>query len=203
MSLVKDAYNGLLRPRLPRSWTVYAGVPVRDAGLLDVNPHEPSYKQNLIAALYSHIENGDRVSIVGAGRGVTAVHTLRAGAGHVVGYEAAAEMVSLARETLTAQSLGADIQHALVGPAVDVYGDSSDAERVAPSELSCDVLLLDCEGAEATICSELESWPRVTIVETHPEHGVDVDDIDAPADANVSIRPYGDDSDKRVVVVIR
>jgi hypothetical protein len=42
---------------------------------------------------------------------------------------------------------------------------------VQPSDIpDCDVLELDCEGAEDTILSELEIKPRVILVETHGSH---------------------------------
>jgi len=46
--------------------------------------------------------------------------------------------------------------------------DSDDAQIVSSPDLpDCDVLVLDCEGAEIEILLEMEIRPRVVFVETH------------------------------------
>jgi len=69
--------------------------------------------------------------------------------------------------------------HALVGEEVFVYGEANSAERCSPQELpECDVLELDCEGAEAEILRSIEIRPRVLLVETHGFRGAPTDEVD-------------------------
>jgi hypothetical protein len=60
------------------------------------------------------------------------------------------------------------IHHAVVGPAISLRDDENAAESVSPTDLpECDVLVLDCEGAEMEILEEMDIRPRNIIVETH------------------------------------
>lgn len=174
--LVQRVYNRVLRERLPRKFGVYAGVPARTRRLFDATDHFPDYKRGVVEAIQEEVSDGDHVELVGFGRGITTVHLLRAGAGKVTAHDAAPEMIDIGRETLSVNTIpeeAVDIRHSLVGEAVDVYGDESGATVVSPSELStADILLLDCEGAEESILSELGTLPATVIVETHPERGV-------------------------------
>lgn len=173
--VIRTLYNKTVRPYLPRKISIYAGVPVRSAGLFDMNDHHPNYKKGLIDAISETISNNDTVVLVGFGRGVSAVHCLRSGASEVIAYEAATQMCELGRETLelTGDSKSVDINHAIVGEEINVYGDSTNAAVVTPDNLKYgDVLLLDCEGAEASILGGLDWRPGSCIIETHPERGV-------------------------------
>jgi hypothetical protein len=40
---------------------------------------------------------------------------------------------------------------------------------VSVEDLTADILILDCEGAEMSIFDHLEDWPTKVIVETHPK----------------------------------
>lgn len=175
-SLVQQLYNRVLRQRLPRKFAVYAGVPARGARLLDSTDHFPNYKPGLLSAIDEYVEDGDHVELVGFGRGVSTVKFVEAGAGHVTAHEASREMIEIGRETLEVNGVPNDavtIEHTLVGKDVDVYGDSTGATVVSPSELSnADILVLDCEGAEEEILENLGTLPETMIVETHPECGV-------------------------------
>ena len=59
-------------------------------------------------------------------------------------------------------------------------GDSGNASLLAPSELrDCEVLVLDCEGAERDILNQRDlNRPRVIIVETHSYLGSPEDVIE-------------------------
>jgi hypothetical protein len=64
------------------------------------------------------------------------------------------------------------LRHAIVADGSHVYGDSERGELVAPVDLpGCDVLQLDCEGAELAIIKEMTIQPRVVLVETHGCYG--------------------------------
>lgn len=175
--LLTYIYDKVLRPHIPRKLAVLNGVVTRDAGLLDKTDVDPQYKNEFISAIHDNIRDGDTVCLVGAGRGVTSIHSVWAGADHVIAYEAAEEMVEIARE---AAQLNHDIsesdisiRHGLVGENVVVYGSSTDAESISPAELETgDVLIMDCEGAERSILRALNDIPQTCIVETHAERGV-------------------------------
>ena len=66
------------------------------------------------------------------------------------------------------------VKHAVVGEAINVYGDPDQHSPlvVAPTELPpCDILELDCEGAETVILRNITIRPRVIVVETHGLYG--------------------------------
>lgn len=206
---LQTAYNETIRPRLPRKYGVYAGVPVRNEGLLDAVDHHPNYKRGLVDAIRETVEDGDTVVLVGGGRGVSTVHCLRAGADEVIAFEAAAEMIETAAATVRAAEVPgrAEFRHALVGEAVEVYGDLGGADVVAPDELpDGDVLVMDCEGAERSILEGAGDLPETVIVETHPERGVPTGPTEtllADAGYDVTARQYEPDqavADKRILV---
>ena len=60
------------------------------------------------------------------------------------------------------------IYHALVGEDIHVHGPMKGASKIPPSNIpNCDVLELDCEGAEYSILQNLKIEPRVIVVEVH------------------------------------
>lgn len=205
---VQWLYNRTVREYLPRTWAIYSGVTVKNARLLDINARDPQYKQGLISAIHEQVEGRD-VEIVGLGRGVSAVHTLWAGATHVTGYEAASEMIREAEVTFDVNRCDLSrisIRHALVGDDVNVFGSAEGAERISPSDLAeADVLVLDAEGAELGILDGIGTWPTTVIAETHPAHGAPTDDVVdhlTPVYPNVDTRRHkpGAPREKRVVV---
>lgn len=63
-----------------------------------------------------------------------------------------------------------DVQHVAVGGPDTVWGEQGGV--LDPENLDrCDVLELDCEGAELGILSNISIRPRVIIVENHPSMG--------------------------------
>jgi len=192
MSL-KSFYNAV-RPHLPKRWQVYNGVAVRDAAIADATDHLPEFKAGLKTAIHEGVRGGDRVIDIAAGRGVAAVWAARAGARAVTSYEASPEYVAIARQTADAAGVAnvVDVEHALVGEAIDVWTDDLEGvPTIAPAALpACDVLQLDCEGAELSILDELEQRPRSIIVESHPEFGAETDAVEA------RLRRLGYDTDR-------
>ncbi|PCR89426.1 SAM-dependent methyltransferase [Natrinema ejinorense] len=194
--IVQQAYNKVLRPRLPRTIGTLAGVEARAPRLLDVNKDRPGYKRGMVDAIRAHVEPGMIVDEIGTGRGVLTVHCLREGASHVRGYEAAEEMLEIAQETLTRNvgpswSVDVGLHHAIVGEPGNVYGEA--AETVVPAhDLSCaDVLIMDVEGAEQPILRELGVAPETVIVETHPERGA------PPSETRELLEDIGYEIDRR------
>lgn len=179
INLVQAVYNQVLRPTLPRKIAVFNGVAVREPKLLDSFDHDPSYKAGLIAAVRHEVTDGDDVTIIGGGHGVSSITAARRTGtnGHVTVYEAGENWVQKVAATMALNDIPEDqytIRHALVGPAVDVDGTMADAEKIQAADLKIgDVLEMDCEGAELDILEELseEQCPRAVIVETHPEKG--------------------------------
>lgn len=172
---LQQAYNKTIRSMLPKKNRTLAGINVKDTPLFDLTANNPTYKIGLILTIYDNIAPDDNVEIVGFGRGVTTTHILYAGASHVVGYEGAINMVKKGIDTVErnfGESPPLDVHHAIVGDPIDIYGGSSEATTVPPSELSdADVLVLDCEGAEISILSQLGEYPETVICESHPSKG--------------------------------
>lgn len=194
----KDGVSGLLsrgvaltyrrgiRPLLPGHPVQYAGIPISHdrkwgdkfvpaAWLPDLSD-QPDYEAALVQGLFEHVRDGDRVVVVGGGFGVTAViAALRAGPiGHVECFEGSRKHVEHVRQTALRNGVGnLTVHHGVVAKSIAVYGASSGIGMIiAPARLpSCDVLELDCEGAEVQILRELTFRPRVILVETHGLYG--------------------------------
>ncbi|WP_225335784.1 hypothetical protein [Halomicrobium urmianum] len=177
---LQPIYNRYVRPHLPRTVREYNGVAVKDRALLDQTPAYPDFEAESVRQLSDAVEAGDDVVIVGGGRGVTAVYAVQSGADGVRIFEAAREYVDLARDTAARNGVGDSVavEHAVVGDAVDLWGDAAEARRVAAADLpDCDVLELDCEGAEVGILESLGPRPRSLVVECHPAFGAPVADV--------------------------
>jgi len=174
LSRLQPTYNRWIRPCLPQTTRIYNEVVVKDKALLDRTSVYPDFEFESVRQLTDAISPGDRVVIVGGGRGVTAVHAAQANAFHVRIYEAGYKQVQLCRDT--AKRNGVDyqisVEHAVIGDDVNVWGKTSGARRISPSDLPpCDVLELDCEGAEVEICRNLGPRPESIIIECHPQYG--------------------------------
>lgn len=149
------------------------------------------YESEAVAALRETVTAGDTVVVVGGGRGVTAaVSADRVGPdGEVIVYEGSPRMAGIASETLAVNGVAdrTTVQQAVVGPAVKVAGDTDGVTRHDPDSLpACDVLELDCEGAETAVIRGLEIRPRAIVVETHGHLGSD----EATVRAALSDRGY-------------
>jgi protein-L-isoaspartate O-methyltransferase len=181
-------YRRGVRPCLPFGEPVhYAGIPIcqdRKWGDRTVPTSwvpgealdQPDYEATLVAGLCETIRPGDSVVVVGVGFGVTAVvAALRTGpSGTVQCFEGSKQYVRLAQQTAARNRVtNVSIHHAVVAKPISVYGVGSDVGAVLPpSQLPpCDVLELDCEGAEVEILRELSIQPRVILVETHGLYG--------------------------------
>ena len=141
---------------------------------------QPDYEAALVAGLSETVRPGDNVVIVGAGLGVTAVvAALRTGpSGTVQCFEGSKQYVRLAQQTAARNRVtNISIHHAVVAKSIAVSGGGSDLGPVLPpSQLPpCNVLQLDCEGAEVEILRELTIQPRVILVETHGLYGAPTD----------------------------
>jgi hypothetical protein len=154
---------------VPRSWV--PGEAAED---------QPDYEATLVAGLSEMVGPGDRVVIVGGGLGVTAViAALRTGAsGSVQCFEGSKQHVRFVQQTAARNRVvNISVHHAVVAKSISVYSTVSDMGAVLPpSQLPpCDVLQLDCEGAEVEILRELSIRPRAILVETHGLYGAPTD----------------------------
>jgi hypothetical protein len=183
-------YRRTIRKLLPTIAEVkYSGIPIsRERKFGDAKvpaflvPHPlediADYEQTLIDALRSQVRIGDRVTIVGGGEGVTAVVAAKAVGekGSVVCFEGNSWNVRKVKATAARNKMSnrLTVTHAVVGEAIAVYGvpDQFSTLVISPAELpECDILELDCEGAESLILRNMTIRPRVIAVETHGVHG--------------------------------
>jgi len=136
----------------------------------------PDYEKALCQGLRQSVDEGDHVVIVGGGFGVTTVHATRQTGpnGRVTSFEASKERFSNLEWGIKVNGKEKNVEaaHALVGTKVKVNGEIADANQITPEDLpSCDVLELDCEGAEREILQKMEQRPRAILVETHGFRG--------------------------------
>jgi hypothetical protein len=141
---------------------------------------EPDYEDALVAALSETVRSGDRVVIVGGGIGVTSVvAALRTGpSGGVQCFEGNKGRVLQVQETAARNKVtNISAHHAVVGKSIGVYGGAGEAGAVMPpAQLPpCDVLEMDCEGAEVEILRGMIIQPRAILVETHGMYGAPTD----------------------------
>lgn len=184
-TLTRRIYDSVLRNRLPRKLGVLNGVIARRPRLLDRTDHDPVYKSALIKPLRDEAATGDTVINIGGGTGVSTVAAAeQVGlSGHVICYEGGKQYVELCQEALELNGVTeqAEVRHKIVGDDVDVWGEAGNT--VSPSDLpDCDVLVMDCEGAEWSILEGLNQRPRVLVVEVHPQFDVAVADVQALLD---------------------
>ena len=163
-----------LNPYLPKKIAVYNGVAVRDTGFLYMADHYPNVKRELTNATLHASKQGDRVVFVGAGKGVAPVKVARRDRQSVV-HEAARSFVKQLRETAKMNDVDIEIHHSLVETGYDVWDSEAGATHLETDDLSGDVLVLDCEGAEQDIlpAPQFDS----VVVETHPQFGAVTEEI--------------------------
>lgn len=205
--VVQSVYDTTIRDYLPKRICVYRGVPARGIRLLDMTDHQPEYKKGLIDSIYEYVSESDNAVMIGAGRGITSTHLARAGA-TVTAYEAAEEMLSVARETLEMSQVSDQVTvvHKVVGEGIKIRGMNI-GSPLPPAELETgDILVMDCEGAERSILNKLNDWPQMILVETHPNCGVptsETREILEDKGYNVETRQHKPNDDvKKVLVAI-
>jgi hypothetical protein len=166
--LIQRVYNLSVRPYLPWKIAVLNGIPVRARRLFDSNDVDPTHEAALLEAVRNETSEGDHVVVVGGGFGVSTIAAAERAAS-VVTYEASEEHVELIRESVEINGVtNVTVEHAIVGSAIHTFGDMGSPREVSPTDLpDCDVLELDCEGAELGILRNLSIRPRIIVVETH------------------------------------
>lgn len=172
-----------IRSILPKTgYYTRSGIRVRERRLLDpIIPYldysdDPDYEWALISQLRDQVQEGDQVVVVGGGTGVsTVVAANQSGKqGLIIIFEADSDRVDQCKRTLRFNGVEdqCEVHHAKVGPAIHVPNSKNsgpEAQALTPGDLpDCDVLELDCEGAEREILQKMDIKPRSIIVETHP-----------------------------------
>lgn len=192
---LSSVYRATVRPLLPTSRYVrYAGI----NGPYDIKlghdtvgrifkslgpKDKPDHERGLVTGIARFVRPGDRVVVVGGGIGITAAHAALAagGTGHVTCYEGDVSALPAIRVTLERNKVAdrVTLVEAIVGSDIAVYGTSTSVVVDAAELPECDVLELDCEGAEKLILAEMQGSPRVILVETHGLHGAPSDETRA------------------------
>ena len=186
------AYRSGVRPYLPSTPVHCAGIPICHDGKwgdrivpvswvpYDAVLDQPDYEATLVASLSETIRAGDSVVVVGGGLGVTVVVAalLTGASGSVQCFEGSKKCVGLVQQTIARNRVtNVSVHHAAVAKATAVWGSGDDVGPIMPpSKLPpCNVLELDCEGAEVEILRELTIQPRAILVETHSLFGAPTD----------------------------
>lgn len=147
----------------------------------------PDHEDTVVQALRRHVRRGDSVVVVGGGWGTTTVVAARMThfEGDVTTFEPSPKMLEILRRTVHANRVDdvVTVEHAAVGPVSNsserIFG-TPDCDSISPAAIpDCDVLDLDCEGAELEILRGLEFRPRLLTVEAHPHLGCSRDDVEA------------------------
>jgi hypothetical protein len=171
---IQTLYDATIRNFLPRKIKVYNGVALRIGRLFDTTVVAPNYKQGTNDSLREYCKHDDHVVVIGGGLGVSAVVAAHE-AQSVTAFEGGVEPAQQVRETANLNRVEDTVvvEEAIVADGNDIYGDEMSDTNVPPDELpDCDVLEMDCEGAEEPILDGMEIEPRVVIVESHPSFGV-------------------------------
>jgi len=193
-------YNNIVRTRLPKqgsSVVEYNSVKIHDDegklldGIVPKAGHIPLYEQPIIRGVANHVLDDDRVVVIGSGLGAVTTICAAQTSEPVVSYEGSSEMYERSLKTYEMNNISERVvpHHAVVAENIGVWGAEGDAAHVTVDELPrCDVMILDCEGAEFQIVENLEDKPRVIIVETHgevptmvemlTEGGYEIDDVE-------------------------
>lgn len=111
-AVLRRVYDGVVRQRLPRKWTlVQENIFVRKQRLLDARDHLAEYEVEECNGLRRVVKPGDHVLIIGGGVGVSTIVAGRAAGsvGRVTVYEAVPEMVELIREAVKANDVPAEV----------------------------------------------------------------------------------------------
>jgi hypothetical protein len=143
---------------------------------------EPGYEEAIVRGIREYVAEGDTVTIVGGGWGVSTVMAAKevGSGGTVVTFEGAGEQVDNVTETVRLNGVhdSVTVRHATIGRAVHLRGKSDGGEQLTPTELpECDVLVSDSEGAEIEILQDMNIHPNTIIVETHGWFGASEDEV--------------------------
>lgn len=136
------------------------------------HPSPENYEGAIVSSLKEHLRDGDNVVIVGGGWGVTStIAAITIGeTGSVTTFEASPKYSKYVEETAELNGVKdrVGVNNAVVSHSVAVRGGGKTRDVIEATNLpECNVLELDCEGAETAILDNIRITPRIIIVETH------------------------------------
>jgi predicted nicotinamide N-methyase len=167
---IRYVYDNTLRPILPRKAIKLNGYKAKAAKPLDRTSERDMYEQELIEAIRQTVTDGEIVTVIGGGWGISSIVAEEEGAKRVTTYEACSDQVQLIQETL---DLNNSSNVTVIGASVtktvnNTIGDDVAQETINPNELSkVDTMIIDAEGAEIEILDNLSNYPDKIVVETH------------------------------------
>lgn len=164
---------------------VLNGVSVPSVEPEENRDYYPGHEVTSIQSLRQHVRRGDSIVVVGGGWGTTTVVAARMThfEGEVTTFEASSEMVETIHRTTEVNRVAelVTVNHAAIGTVPESneqYFGPADGDSLPPAAIpDCDVLELDCEGAELEILTSLDVNPRTIIVEVHPHLGSPREDV--------------------------
>ena len=120
-------------------------------------------------------ESGSEVVIIGGGYGISTYYACQSVGenGHVTVYEASNNRVDIIDKMSKKMNIydRCKIIHGIVGDDGNVYENDSSYEEVEINEIGpCDVLELDCEGAELSILEKIDIKPNEILCEVHGQY---------------------------------
>ena len=156
-----------------RKIAVFNGIAVRGASFHSKTDIFPEHEAELISAIRNHIKNGEKVLVIGGGSGASTVAVAHqiGNNGSIIAYEANKNSAARTKETINLNKVDdrVEIKHAIIEKPVYLLGDLGNPPLIPASDFSeCDVLVMDCEGAELPILQNMKIRPRLIIVEAHP-----------------------------------
>jgi hypothetical protein len=166
--------NGLfVKEFIPTKIGVFNGIYVNNVAFFEPRLQDKNYEEHLVYPLRLLINPSDDVIMIGGGMGVSTVIAAKqiSERGSVVTFEGAEKSVEVTNETIQLNEVNnkAAVKHTIVGPDKELSGNMGEAGHIKPSELpECDVLSVDCDGAEVEILKNLDIRPRILNVEHHP-----------------------------------
>lgn len=171
-SFLSNLYRKI-RPYIPKAYGNYNGVEVKvnrvgDRFLPAETLKNEDYEKELIECVKSNVGRGDKVTVIGGGIGVSSVVAGRLSDESITVYEPSKKHVRIIRDAFSKNGVDGKVIHGFVGILKESYGQVGKASRIKPTEIKeCDVLEMDCEGAEKGIIKNLDFQPEKIIVETH------------------------------------
>jgi hypothetical protein len=156
-----------------RKIAVFNGIAVRGTSLYSKVDIFPEHEAELISAIRNYVKNGERALVIGGGSGASTVVVAHqvGNSGSVISYEGNRNSVSRVKETINLNKVNdrVEVYHTIVEKPVYLLGEIGNPPTLPAKELpDCDVLIMDCEGAELPILQNIDVRPRLIIVEAHP-----------------------------------
>lgn len=204
--VIEPIYDRTIRPHLALRLVVLNGVVRRQATINDPVHDHPEFKSALVDGIREVTRADDLVRDVGGGHGVATINAARCATdGEVVTYEPSHKQAAAIREAAVLNGVAdrVTVEETAIGTPTRIYGEHSGEVRPAEELPPCDILVMDCEGSEVEILSDMPFNPRAVVCEVHPQLGVDTDDVLRTLDQRgyvTSLRDISDVSGNPIIV---